>query len=456
MKLRAFLILIFILATGLRLWLGFVNRSANDDHISVINLIVDQKVIPEKEDCWSCYQPKLYYLIASGFVKMFHYKMQERRIMTAQVLNVLFGFLILLIFWKFLKRKLLDERSRLFLFAFFALNPCLAAINIQHTNDTLAILCGIAALYFADIFFSNPQRRYFIWLALSAVACALTKGSGLIIFMILFLVFAIKIFAQRLKEMKLQLLKYGLIFTLGFLLVVPFAGGYYHNYKKYGSATLSGWNRDPAPKFFDNTPIARPGIKNLYSGWFTFRYFELIKYPYISNEPEPFPVHRTSLWSQLYGRTMFLHFDQWPQPWQSTEPFILNVGRGLILLGIVPLMIFLFGIAVNIKRVIFSFRTGFRSFLIADTGYMHLLAAASFLGSSLFYSYYFRDFSAMKSIYIFPGLLSFIKLFLDGYIRLSNKKMRFVINVILVIICLLFITDLSYLLRQHLLPRNTF
>src|SRR6187200_2439711 len=125
MKQRTFLILIFILSTGLRLWLGFVNRSANDDHISVINHIVDKNVIPEKEDCWSCYQPKLYYLVASGFIKKFHYKMKERRIITAQVLNVFFGFLIILIFWNFLKKQSMDERSRLTLLAFFALNPCL-------------------------------------------------------------------------------------------------------------------------------------------------------------------------------------------------------------------------------------------------------------------------------------------------------------------------------------------
>src|SRR5689334_22880931 len=98
MKGKKILVFIFSVAMLLRLGLAIVNRYSNDNHIDVINLMVDHHVIPEKNDCWSCYQPKLYYLVASGFIQMFHYGMQYKRIITAQLLNVAFAFFTLLLF----------------------------------------------------------------------------------------------------------------------------------------------------------------------------------------------------------------------------------------------------------------------------------------------------------------------------------------------------------------------
>jgi hypothetical protein len=435
---------------GLRITMGLLNRAANDVHIDVVTMIVDKHVIPEKDDCWSCYQPKLYYLITAGFIEMFHYKIVDRRIITGQMLNVLFGFFTLLFFWKYLKNTTLGDNSRLIIFAFFALNPGLAAINVQFTNDSLAIFCGVAAVYFADKFFRTQQRRDFIWLVIYVIACSLTKGSGLVLFAVLFLFFVTRIIAQRSKEMRMKLVKYGLIYTISFLAIVPFAGGYYHNYKKYGSATLSTWDKDRPPLFFERTPVFRPGVLDMFHAWFTFRYLDMIEQPYVTNGPRPYPMHRTSLWSQLYGRTMFLHYDQWPHPWQSLEPFIINIGRLLIILGIIPLLIFLRGMAHNLKKMFIGMRKGFRTYLESSPDLLHLAIAAALFASSILYTYNYRDFSSMKSIYIFPGLISFIKLFADGYRGFSDRKIRAVINFTLLVICLLFITDFGYLIYQHL------
>jgi hypothetical protein len=449
---RIFLV-VFITAMVLRLGLAFVNRSANDNHIDVINLIADKKFIPERADCWSCYQPKLYYLLSAGVAKLFHCEITARRIIAAQLLNVVFAFFTLLFFWKFLKCQPIRDELKLLLFAFFSLNPCLAAINIQHTNDTLGILCGVASIYFADNFFKTWKRRDFILMAAFVVAGALTKGGGLIIFGVLFFYFMLKIIFLPNNINRMTIGKYAVAFTLIFISVVPLAGGYYTSYVKYQSLSLSTWERDPPPHFFESTPVARPGITDMFTGWFTFRYIEMVKYPYISNDPERYPIHRTSLWSQLYGRTMFLHFDQWPPAWQTMDRFIIEVGRILILLGIIPLFLFLFGTTRQIYLFLRGIFTNGAKFLKSETHFLHTATAAAFLLSAVFYSYNYRDFSSMKSIYIFPGMLSYIKLMSQGCASIRNKKAFNIIAIFMMLIIVLFTVDISYLLYQQVMDR---
>jgi hypothetical protein len=47
-------------------------------------------------------------------------------------------------------------------------------------------------------------------------------------------------------------------------------------------------------------------------GFLTFRLLNLLREPYITYPPAAYPVHRTSFWSQIYGRAHFVHFDAWP------------------------------------------------------------------------------------------------------------------------------------------------
>ena len=429
--------------------LAFVNRDANDNHIEVVNLIADKHFIPEKNDCWSCYQPKLYYLAVTGVVKLLHYHVTENRIITAQMLNVIFAFFSLLLIWKFIRKQVLSTQNQLLLFAFCAFNPCFAAINIQATNDTLAILFGIAALYFADSFFKESKKKYFIGLSVAVVAAALTKGSGLLLFTVILIAFILKLAGQYEKQKRILLVKYLLILIFSFSAIVPFAGGYYNNYKKYHSFTVSTWNKDAPPLFFKTSYIARPGITDMFHGWFTFRYLDMIRQPYINNESDNYPLHRTSLWSQLYGRTMFLHFDQWPESWQTQESWIISIGRALIILGIVPLFLFLCGFVFNCFAFLKSAFTGFKNYLQASTDYLHLISAVVFLMSSLVYTYSYRDFSAMKSIYIFPGIISFVKLFSDGFVSIIKIRFSKLISVALLIIIILSIVDISYLFYQQ-------
>lgn len=444
-----FIVFVFILSMGLRLTLAFLNREANDSHMEVINWILDKHELPVKEDCWQCYQLKFFHVLAAELLKIFQITNNDVKIIFIQLLNVLFGFLTLLFFWKYLKKYQISENIKIIVFSFFAFNPCLTGINVQITTDTLEILSGVLVIYFTDLLLTEQKPKYLIGLLISLLIAAMTKATGLVLFGIVVIVFILKIFSQHSRMKRIVIIKYFFIIGLIFLCVVPFAGGYYDYYRKNNSLPTSAWPNDPPPLFFESTNIARPGLRNMAEGYFTFRYFDMIRQPYINNESDNFPLHRTSVWSQLYGRTVFMHFDQWPHGWQTKAPLIINTGRILIILGIIPLGIFLLGFFTGLLKTIKVFLKNGISSLSKSNNYIHLITAVTFLLCSIKYSYDIRDFSAMKSIYIFPALLSFIKLFLDGYSYVQSRIILKVISTILISMIILSIFDIGYLIYQQ-------
>jgi hypothetical protein len=440
----------FIASMALRLTLAFLNREANDSHIEVINWIVDKHELPEKSDCWQCYQLKFFHLISAGIIKLLGLNDGDYRIIAIQLLNVLIGFFTLLIFWKFIDKYSANEKIKIIVFSFFAFNPCLIGINIQATNDTLEIFSGVLVIYFTDLFLTGMRRKHAMLLILSLVLAALTKTTGLVLFAIVSLVFLLKIFSLALKEKKILLLKYYLLLLIVFSTVVPFVGGYYTYYTKNKSLPTSAWENDPPPLFYESTPLRynRPGVRNMAEGFFTFMYLDMIRQPYINNESDNFPLHRTSLWSQLYGRTVFMHFDQWPPSWQTQDATIVFVGRLLIALGVIPLGLFLLGLFQGLLQEIKGIKKRGTSFLGESNNYIHVLTAFVFLACSLKYSYDIRDFSAMKSIYILPALISYINLFTRGFSMIRSRILINVVSVLIIVVIALSIFDSSFLIYQ--------
>jgi hypothetical protein len=448
MNIKRGLWLILALAMLLRLMLGIVNRAANDNHLDVVNILVNEHRLPEKTQCWSCYQPKLYYIICAGVVNLFGVQEDSPRVLTMQLVNVAIAFFLLLLLLLYINKQKLATHSKYVVFAFFAFNPCLAGINIQGTNDTLAIFCGVLAMYAADSFFRNMKVGTALLLAVALLAGVLTKASMIVLTVVIFMGFAVKVIADAGLAQRGKTAKY--FFPLLFLMItiVPFAGGYYHNYKTYGSLSLSTWEKDAPPFFYTKTPVTRPGLENMREGFFTFKWKDLIRQPYINNEWDNYPPHRTSLWSQLYGRTVFMHFDQWPPSWQSHEPNIVSVGKALVILGILPLLLFILGVLSNALGLVKRIVTGDRLFFTQVYKYLPLVVTMAFLASSVYYTYNYRDFSSMKSIYIFPGMLAFIKMFTDGFALLKLKAVMLFAEVVLILMVILSIADILLLYKQ--------
>ncbi len=437
---RVAFITLFIFALCLRLVLCFLNREANDNHAQVVEWIIDKQSLPNKEDCWECFQPKLYYLINAAIVVAFHIKGHYNIVLAMQMLNFVFSFFILLFLWKFINRQTISFGIKLIAFALVAFNPCLTGINAQATNDTLIILAGILTIYYADRFFKEKKFSLAIPLTLWVILASLVKGSGIVLFAALSLIFFVRIL-QTIATERILYIKAFAVLVLGNLTIVPVGAGYISNYEQYKTPFVLVFEKDPPPAFAERSYVQRPGITSIVDGYFTFRYFDMIRQPYISSTIDNYPLHRTSLWSQLYGRTMFMHFDQHPRSWQSTSNEIVFTGRLLIILGLVPLLLLIRGMVVSMKDLFTK-----KEELILN--WIHLVFVFGFLLFMVKYSYSYRDYSIMKSIFIFPALPSFIKFFMHGFDSIKSKAILKLIWISILTIILLSIYDICFLIDQ--------
>lgn len=438
---------IFALALLLRLLLCVCNQEANDDHMQVINLIIEKGSIPTKDDCAECFQPKFFYLFHANAIQLFHINSLTARTVYVQLVNFIFSFFILLLSLKILLSVKTSTNIHTISFALLAFNPCFTGINAQATNDTMIILLGSCSIYFVSKFLEEKKPWLAFALIIFIVLASVVKGSGLVIFIAVFLILLLKILFADGDEKKL-FIKTLLCLTILYAGIVPFAGGYYKEYTQSGTPFATGIGPSARTATEHETFKYRPGITSVAGGYLTFRYFDMLKQPYITNDPNVYPLHRTSLWSQLYGRTFFMHFDQHPPSWQSKNIFLLNVGRILLALGIIPAFVFILGF---IKVSLTFFKNIFKNtkqYLQSNTDWIHLVFIIGYTLFTVKYSRDYPDFSTMKSLFLFPAIPSFIKIFTLAISSIKNRLAQTAINFALIAIIVLSVFDIGFLVGQ--------
>ena len=102
-KTSLWFLVIFLLATLLRVGLALVNREANDDHLEVARMIMQEKRLPLMDDCWECFQPKFYHLSLAVIFQSLNITQPETQTLVAQLLNVLMGALTIWVAYLFIR-----------------------------------------------------------------------------------------------------------------------------------------------------------------------------------------------------------------------------------------------------------------------------------------------------------------------------------------------------------------
>ena len=447
------LLFIFIASMLLRLPLSILNREANDDHMEAIVMIVENNSLPDPGACTECFQPKLFYVLNAVVLKLLNIEDNDAQIICVQLINLLFSFFILLFTWRCIELYSFKDEYKLLAFSLLAFNPCLIGINVQATNDTLVILLGVMSVYYTIKYFLTNSGAEILKLGVVIILCAITKGSGIVIAIAVFMIFIVKILYS---ESRLQLLyqKCILVLMIGFLVIVPLAGGYYSNYMNSGNPFAINMGANSLTKAAvaeDEEPFRfRPGIRSTGSAFLTFRFWNMLQQPYITNDPDVYPLHRTSLWSQLYGRTFFMHFDQHPPSWINKDPLILNIGRIAIVLGLIPVGIALLGAGWLIVQIRSKYGLNLKRY-IEDNKWIHMVFALGFTMFIVKYARSYPDFSTMKSIFLFPAIPSFVYMLLLGFESLSNwisSKVYLFIYALLVMLMVTHIADVLFLICQ--------
>jgi len=426
---KTLILLIFILSVSLRFGLVRYNRWSNDDHTPVIRMILKSGNLPEKPDCWECFQPKLFHYSIAKILKLPWLGPALRELGVAKAagwINFIAGLLTLFVVGIFITNlPVKNEGYKLLSFGLIALNPKLIGINSQATNDTFAILFSTLALYCMFLFLQKQHLGTFLSAILFVLLGISSKTNVWVTFIAITLALFIKAWAQRKNAINMVFI--GLVFILSILVLSIYnpMNQYITNFQQYGSPILTNIDKQPFPQFFEETIVARPGILSIYDGLFTFKFIDLLQHPIINNEEYEYSENRTSLWTQLYGRAHSVHFDNWPKMWSAKGDENFTRTRVIYILALLPTSLLLFGVLLESFLLL-------KSILKQDTTLLsnshYGLAPITFIGYIfliVIYSLLSRRFSSMKVIFIYPALITFPVFFISAIeffkVHLKNR-----------------------------------
>lgn len=187
-------LVIIIFSLLLRIILGYLNFGANDSHLNVSRLILTEKRLPTRADCWSCYHPKLYHITTAMLLAMGSPKTERDAIRLMQLPNSVLSLLLLALLWEFLNAGPWISKTKILTFALVALNPKLIGIFAQGTNDAYIIFFSTLTLYCTHRFLLSGQRKDLAGLTIGAILAGLSKATGIVIATGVALVLILKIF----------------------------------------------------------------------------------------------------------------------------------------------------------------------------------------------------------------------------------------------------------------------
>jgi hypothetical protein len=407
--------MVLSLGVLLRLYLAVVNAEANDNHLTVIRIIADQHRLPRLGEAWEGFQPKLYHVSVALLWNLSPWQASGVRVRLAQLVSCAAGIATLFVIRRALLRRRVSTSVKLLALALVALNPTLIGLNAQATNDSFVILFGTLALASGCEFFETGTRRAFWLMTGSVVLAVLSKGNGLVIFgaTTAMLLHAIVRRQEVAGPTRGQLTRTTALFVAVVVIAVAALGSYRDNWEDTGNPFAINIPRAPLPHLFERTYVYRSGATSVVDTYFTFRLIDMLAHPADTNDPAIYPLHRTSLWSQLYGRAHVAHFAQHPPSWQNTSFLSATVARLILLLALLPTALVVMGMTRTAMRLIG--RTWRRrpphpvspaNELLAVTGFGFLIFLAV-------YTLWYRDFSVMKAEFIFPALLAYVCFFAD-------------------------------------------
>ena len=418
---RKWLWVIVCVAMGLRVWLAWVNFEANDHHLPVVRVIVEQHRMPEKEELWEAFQPKLYHMTVAMVWKAGNLTSPEARIRAANLINTAAGGATLWIVWNFLLvMAAMSERARLFLFALVALNPQLVGINSQAVNDSFAILFSSAAIYFGLRYFREQKLQYVLATSLGCALAMLSKGNTLVTAIAVICGLSLLLLREVIRKQQVtKIAAHAAVFVVLFLGIVTAFGPYVDHYEKYGSPFVTNFQPDPKPLWFEKTHINHPGVRSIADAYFTFRFIDMLQHPHNTRWSWSYPEHRTSLWSQIYGQTVSLHFASSPPSWHTDWKPLLWVDRALMVLALPFALCFAVGFAQRFRDSV----SGLINIKQADLASIFLfITAFGYLVFLIVYTSRFREFSTMKAIFIYPAGLAFVFLAAGPLSRLLDDR----------------------------------
>jgi len=444
---------VLIVATGLRGALAFFNREANDNHYEVVQLILDGRSDLTMRDCHECFHPKLFYHACAVLIRALGFTNEGSQIVAGQLLNSVAGVITLVLVLAAIHWSQLLGKWKLWVFSLIALNPRIIAINGQLSNDSFAILFATAAIFSTLLLLRRPT----LWLGVATqvmLACALmTKGTTWVVAIAIMIVFFVRALRDEIKQSSRLFAILYAVSTVNSFVSVQLAGYDFEHYDVYANM-----GRGQPLNLWEKTSVGRPGVQSIVDGYLTFRIVSLLRDPQITNGTAIEQLHRTSVWTQLYARANFAQFEQHPPSWVTTDRRVMLVAKLCMILGLVPLMCLLVGLGRGVFRSIQAWQDCGVPFKDDYSAFLNLLVCLGYIAFIIKFTADYRDFAAMKLIYLLPGVLPFSVILLNGmqwvgdrYCRVSIVDRMF--QVLLGGLIVLYVTNILALVA-HLASRS--
>lgn len=417
---RFWMVAILLTSAIARGWLSLINRESNDDHFGLARMIRDGGwAAPPSTACMLCSHAKLYHYVLALWWQLTGSE-DGSRIM-GNLLNFAAGMVLLWVFYAYARNAAYSPQVRVLALAFMAFNGALVGIFSQTTNDGFCILFSSLAIFFLDRLLASSTLRHIIAATAFAILAALSKASGWVIFGCGTAILGVTLLAVDARRRR-QFAVAAVVFVLGFLAVVPFVNPYRENLVRFHTPFVN----DEFEVALLKMEVPRPAITWVYEDLLTFRIFDLLHQPYV--DFLTVPSHRSSLWSQLYAKMMVLRFEQ--HIWPNLDPRLLSLGRLCLILGLLPLAALLVGTARRLRSTWRGVSGQGVRWFAKNHAWQHLVYAGVTLAALIALVVTYRRqmllFIWMKVIYLFPAVLAFFALFLDGLESLWRRWPRLV------------------------------
>lgn len=422
---------VFLLAISLRLLLAGFNREANDAHETVAKIILASHKLPTRDDCWECFQPKLFHLIFAAGIKAAGMENQPgyRQNIVGQAVNFLLSIVALGILWLFIRGLSFGSaRLKILAFALVALNPALIGINSQATNDTFLLLFSTLAFFCAYRFLQHRKFLDLLFTLLASLLAVSSKTNGWVTVCAITMAFATQKWMEKGEGNKrYMLLPVTFLIAVVSLSIVNPLNQYILNWQKYGSPVLLNIEPEPLPPFWGKpTSDSANGIWYIGDGFFTFKFLSLLRHPRLEVPSSEFLPHQTSFWTILYGRAHSVNFDNTLPSWSTSGTTLFALTRSIFIFALLPTLFLLCGAMLEITLLVKGICQ--RKVSLLKTRAFGLFAFA-FVGYFLFevlYALLYRSITVIKAIFLYPAILSFAYLFLRWleyfYARCSRRS----------------------------------
>jgi hypothetical protein len=403
----AWAVVVLVASAVGRFWFALVNWQG-ENHVPVAQLIRTHGWQPPlPAECMQCAHPKLYHYFLAWALEM-RGGDEVFAAYAGRLTNAVAGTVVMVLLYVYSRRRQYGSTvNGMFNLAFSWV-----------ANDAFCILFSSLGFFFLARFLDRPSSIDVGAATVFIIFAALSKATGWAIFASAAVILGIRALGSETSARRRSLVATAIL-ILGFSSVVPFANPYRDNIVRSHTPFVNDAFDAPEMKL----EVPRPPVGWVFEDLLTFRIFALLSEPSVDFDSTA--AHRTSLWSQLYGWTMFVRF---PPFWGEDEGKSLLLGRICMALGLLPLAAVVLGFAAGWGSLWLGVRRYGRRWFAVDSDWHPLIPVVVLIAAMIVLVVrYHRTgilFTWMSPIYLLPALLPFYRLFLDGLEMLWRRWPR--------------------------------